>query len=142
VVAYDRRGFGQTLPSNEPYSHAGRVGGAPTPELDSETARLDRLLDDALATNDLDEVNRLQAWLSLDWPAQAEGRVTGSARTLFLEMNSVILKNDLEPGDSADRLLETTQLIPARMMHLRSRVADADAGDSGRARAACGPPGG
>lgn len=93
VVAYDRRGFGETAPSKAPFSHAGdliavldhlgilpawlvgssagggialdtallapervaglvliapAVSGAPAPELDEDTARFDRLLDQAV----------------------------------------------------------------------------------------------
>ena len=62
-------------------------------------AGFDALLDQAVAAGDLDEVNRLQTWLWLDGPAQPEGRVTGPARTLALDMNAVILRNGV-PEDA------------------------------------------
>jgi pimeloyl-ACP methyl ester carboxylesterase len=61
--------------------------------LDADTERFDVLLDQAEATGDLDEVNRLETWLWVDGPAQPEGRVAGPARALALEMNAVILRN-------------------------------------------------
>jgi Predicted hydrolases or acyltransferases (alpha/beta hydrolase superfamily) len=133
VVAYDRRGYGQTPPSTEPFSHLddllavighasagpvwlagasaggglaldaalaapGRVAGlvvmgtavsgAPEPELDAATKRLEPLLDEAYAARDADEINRLETWLWLDGPAQPEGRVGGAARKLALDMNA------------------------------------------------------
>lgn len=63
------------------------LSGAPVPELDPDTARLDRLLDAAAAAGDLEEVNRLEMWLWLDGPSQPEGRVGGATRALALEMN-------------------------------------------------------
>jgi pimeloyl-ACP methyl ester carboxylesterase len=69
------------------------VSGAPEPELDPGTQRLDTLLDQAIAAGDLDEVNRLETWLWLDGPAQPEGRVSGPARSLALEMNAAILRS-------------------------------------------------
>lgn len=162
VVAYDRRGFGQTPRSREPFSHlddllalldalaeagsdqgqaadgdgtgtgtgtgssgpvwlagtsaggglaldaalsaphrvagllllAPGVSGAPEAELDPHTARFDRLLDEATATGDLAEVNRLETWLWLDGPVQPEGRVGGPLRALALEMNGIALANE------------------------------------------------
>lgn len=144
VVAYDRRGFGETPPASEPFSHvddllavldalaadagpAGRVwlagtsagggvaldaaltapdrvagllllapgvSGAPVVELDPDTARFDRLLDDASAAGDLTEVNRLETWLWLDGPSQAEGRVGGAVRALVLAMNEIALAHE------------------------------------------------
>lgn len=44
---------------------------------------------------DLDEVNRLETWLWLDGPAQAEGRVGGPTRTLAEEMNAIVLADDV-----------------------------------------------
>jgi pimeloyl-ACP methyl ester carboxylesterase len=139
VVAYDRRGFGETAPSDgEGFSHvedliavldvvtdapawlvgssagagvaldaavsapervaglvllAPAVTGAPAPELDADTARFDRLLDQAMEAGDLDELNRLATWLWLDGPAQPEGRVGAPARSLLLDMNRIILAN-------------------------------------------------
>ena len=49
------------------------------------------MLDQAFAEGDLDEVNRLEAWLWLDGPGSAEGRVGGHARELALAMNAEVL---------------------------------------------------
>jgi pimeloyl-ACP methyl ester carboxylesterase len=70
------------------------VSGAPQPTLDVVTARFERLLDEATARGDSDEVNRLETWLWLDGPAQPEGRVGGATRALVLEMNATALGND------------------------------------------------
>jgi pimeloyl-ACP methyl ester carboxylesterase len=146
VVAYDRRGFGETPPSAQPFSHvddllavldtvasgpawlagtsggagvaldaaivapdrvagllllAPGVSGAPMPELDPDTARLDRLLDEASAAGDLEEVNRLETRLWLDGPSQPEGRVGGATRALALEMNGIVLANGVPEGAGA-----------------------------------------
>jgi pimeloyl-ACP methyl ester carboxylesterase len=143
VVAYDRRGFGQTPAATEPFSHLddlfavldhvgdgpvwlagasaggglaldaaladpGRVAGlvligtavsgAPQPELDAATSRLDVLLDEAYEARDAKEINRLEAWVWLDGPAQPEGRVGGAARELALDMNAIII------GDGGEQL--------------------------------------
>jgi pimeloyl-ACP methyl ester carboxylesterase len=143
VVAYDRRGYGESPVSAAPFTHAGdllavldRVGaerawlvgasaggglaldtallapdrvaglvllgtaisGAPEPDVDPDTQRLYARLDAALATGNLDEINRLETWLWLDGPAAPEGRVGGEARALALDMNAIILRN----GDRED----------------------------------------
>jgi pimeloyl-ACP methyl ester carboxylesterase len=140
VVAYDRRGFGETPPSPGPFSHvddllavldevadgpawlvgasaggglaldtaltapdrvAGlvllgtAVSGAPEPELDPDTQRLDQLAEQAFAAGDRAEMNRLDTWIWLDGPAQPEGRVSGPARDLALAMNAIIIANDV-----------------------------------------------
>ena len=70
-------------------------------EFDPETERLDALMDAADAAGDLDEVNRLQAWLWLDGPAGPEGRVGGPTRELFLTMNAIILRSEAESAAGA-----------------------------------------
>lgn len=74
------------------------ISGAPEPTLDEDTARFDRMLDDAVERGDLDEVNRLETWLWLDGPAQPEGRVSGEPRALALEMNATALRNGATEG--------------------------------------------
>ena len=69
------------------------VSGAPEPELDAATRRLEPLLDEAYETRDAGEINRLETWLWLDGPAQPEGRVGGAARKLALDMNAIIIGN-------------------------------------------------
>jgi len=142
VVAYDRRGFGETPPGSGVFSHVGdvlavldyladgaawlvgasaggmialdtaiiapdrvaglvllgsSVSGAPAPDLDSHSQRLDALLDRAYEAADAAEINRLEMWVWLDGPAQPEGRVSGPARSLALDMNAIIIENKV-PG--------------------------------------------
>lgn len=159
VVAYDRRGYGQTPAGAKPFTHladllavidhasaapvwlAGAsaggglaldaalaapervaglvvmgtaVSGAPEPELDAATKRLEPLLDEAYAARDAGEINRLETWLWLDGPGQPEGRVGGAARQLALDMNAIIIGNDVPETagaaglDTWNRLAEIT----------------------------------
>lgn len=160
VVAYDRRGFGESRLSHDPFTHvedlravldavgverawlvgtsqggkvaldaaltypdriaglvllAPAVSGAPDFEADPETERLSALIDTADAAGDLDEVNRLEAWLWLDGPAGPEGRVGGPTRDLFLAMNAIALRSEAESAatgnsetDAWSRLAEIT----------------------------------
>lgn len=154
-VAYDRPGFGETLPAAAPYaavdhlasvmdqaiggaavvvgnSQGARiaidfalarpdrvrglvligpaVSGAPDFPLDDRLAALDRAIEAAEVTGDLDEVNRLEAHLWLDGPHCAEGRVGGASRDRFLEMNGIALRaggvDPLEPPSAWARLEE------------------------------------
>jgi pimeloyl-ACP methyl ester carboxylesterase len=75
------------------------VSGAPEPELDPSTRVLSDRLDAAYAARDTAEANRLETWLWLDGPVQPEGRVSGPARDLALDMNAIILSH----GDPEDR---------------------------------------
>jgi pimeloyl-ACP methyl ester carboxylesterase len=138
VVAYDRRGCGESPVSAEAFSHvddlvavldeiapepawlvgssmggglaidtalsmpdrvaglvllAPAVSGAPEPEIDFATEALGAALDAAYESGDLDEVNRLEAWIWLDGPAGPEGRVAGAPRDLFFVMNRILLDN-------------------------------------------------
>jgi pimeloyl-ACP methyl ester carboxylesterase len=78
------------------------VRGAPYPELrEGPTAELNALSESAWTAGDLDEVNRLDAWMWLDGPAAEEGRVGGSIRELFLEMNGRALRAE-SPGTLAE----------------------------------------
>ena len=54
---------------------------------------------------DLDTVNRLEAHLWLDGPATQEGRVGGTARSLFLDMNNRALRAG-DVGEVTDRIDE------------------------------------
>lgn len=160
VVAYDRRGFGETPPATGPFSHAEdllavldevadgpvwllgasaggglaldtallaparvaglvllgtAVSGAPEPELDPATQRFDKLIDQAIAAGDLAEVNRLETWLWLDGPAQPEGRVTGAARSLALDMNAILLRNGVPESAGATGVDAWTRLAEVRV---------------------------
>jgi pimeloyl-ACP methyl ester carboxylesterase len=75
------------------------VRGAPYPELnEGPTAVLNAQIE---AAEDIDEINRLEAWLWLDGPTSDEGRVKGPVRELFLEMNERPLRAT-DPGPQAD----------------------------------------
>jgi pimeloyl-ACP methyl ester carboxylesterase len=79
------------------------VSGAPDPmEFDRDTERLVHLWEAAQTAGDIDEINRIEMWLWLDGPSAPEGRVSGPARALALEMNAVALKNEIpeESGKS------------------------------------------
>ncbi|HLH99288.1 MAG TPA: alpha/beta hydrolase [Acidimicrobiales bacterium] len=163
VISYDRRGYGETPGTDQPFSHvddllrvidygvdgepgtesawlvgtsmgggvaldaalvapervAGLVllspgvSGAPAPELDPDTARFDRLVDQALGAGDLDEVNRLETWLWLDGPSQPEGRVGGDTRALALAMNAIPLRSGVpeDAGASGVRAWDRLQEV-------------------------------
>ena len=138
VVALDRRGFGETPPAREPFSHAAdlvaalaaldagpawlvgssmgggvaldaaleapervaglvlfatAVSGQPDADdaLDPDTERIDAALG---ATEDPDEINRLEAWLWLDGPTVPEGRVQGPERELVEAMNAIVIAHE------------------------------------------------
>ncbi len=69
------------------------VSGGPEFDLDPDTSRFERLLDDAIDKQDLKEINRLETWLWLDGPGQPEGRVPEPIRAQAREMNEIILRN-------------------------------------------------
>ena len=69
------------------------VGGAPEPVYSAEikdTLAHQKAAEDA---GDLDQVNVIKARLWLDGPLAPEGRVTGEARQLFLDMNGIALRS-------------------------------------------------
>ncbi|WKA27678.1 alpha/beta fold hydrolase [Bradyrhizobium roseum] len=72
---------------------APNVSGAPepvrSPEIEAQMARLK----DAERAGDLDRVNAIRAHHLLDGPLQPEGRVTGEARRLFLDMHGIVLRS-------------------------------------------------
>jgi pimeloyl-ACP methyl ester carboxylesterase len=67
------------------------VTGAPAPVLDANVQAQADAIEAAEQAGDIDAVNRLEARLWLDGPAQPEGRVGGAARALFLAMNRIAL---------------------------------------------------
>ena len=90
------------------------------PELDEEayiaaTGGLAEAIDTAWTAGDIEACNRLEVRLWLDGPAAPEGRVSGAARDLALEMNRVVIANEQEAEfdgaselDAASRLHEVT----------------------------------
>lgn len=76
------------------------VSGSPDRPLEPAVEELDAAIEEAEERDDLDAVNTLEAHLWLDGPGH-EGRVTGAARELFLDMNERALSAD-DPGDPAD----------------------------------------
>lgn len=138
ALAWPQRVAGLTLV-------APAVGGAPTEPLDEASQLLADAIAAAEAHSDLDEVNRLEARLWLDGPGQAEGRVGGRARELFLDMNRLALEapsagEHLLPPDAWPRLEElaahaiTTRLmwgdldlplLVRRCQHITQRLPDA-----------------
>jgi pimeloyl-ACP methyl ester carboxylesterase len=90
------------------------VSGAPEPALDEVLQQVDAELDAAYASGDPDEINRQEMRLWLDGPYSPEGRVSGPARELALEMNAIIVRNadhEDEGGSGVDawaRVAEVT----------------------------------
>lgn len=79
------------------------VSGAPYPEPTERETALDEAAQRAQETGDIDRANELEAQLWLDGPTSPEGRVSGPARTAFLDMNERALRSD-DPGPSADHV--------------------------------------
>jgi pimeloyl-ACP methyl ester carboxylesterase len=109
------------------------IRGAPYPEPETgPTADLTARLAAAEEADDLDEVNRLEAWMWLDGPAAPEGRVAGRTRELFLDMNGRALRA-VDPGEQAElapawpRLAEIA--VPTLIMIGRLDVEDIQAVD-------------
>jgi len=96
------------------------ISGQPSPDTVSSVvqSRFDAL-DAADEADDLDRINEIEAILWLDGPTSPEGRVSGSARTLFLNMNgkalaadaAVELTHEQEPPPAYDRLDEISQPV-------------------------------
>jgi pimeloyl-ACP methyl ester carboxylesterase len=102
-----RLGLDLTLAHPDRVSRLALVGsacrGAPGPDDWPDSYReLGLALDAAEDAGDLDEVNRLEAWMWLDGPSAPEGRVTGPARALFLAMNARALAS-VDPGEEIER---------------------------------------
>jgi len=77
------------------------VTGVPAPELDAQVQALADRIDAAEQAKDVEAINRLEAHLWLDGPAQPEGRVGGAVRQLFLDMNRIALQSP-PAGDLID----------------------------------------
>ncbi len=79
------------------------IRGAPYPEItEGPAAALEAQTEAAEEADDVDEVNRLEAWTWLDGPGAREGRVGGETRELFLDMNGKALRAP-DPGPKADQ---------------------------------------
>ncbi len=94
------------------------IRGAPYPQ-EGSTADLEAKMEAADEAGDLEEVNRLDAWMWLDGPSAEEGRVTGATRELFLDMNGRALRahdpgEEAEPPDAWPRLEEIA--VPTLML--------------------------
>jgi len=159
VIAYDRRGFGETESPDEAFSaltdleavldrlsvHAAilvgasdggalaidfaldnpertvglvligtSLGGAPEPELPEEAETLFDARDYAEERRQWTSVNRIDAHLWLDGPLEADGRVAGEARELFLEMNGAHLaKPPLTREEQLDSAYDNVGAITA-----------------------------
>jgi pimeloyl-ACP methyl ester carboxylesterase len=89
------------------------ISGAPDSEVEDGVKPLEAALITADEAGDLAELNRIEAHIWLDGPLEAEGRVGGAVRDLFLEMNGSALAAT-DPGDDDsgvlawDRLAEIT----------------------------------
>lgn len=76
------------------------ISGAPESGLETTAAELDGDIDAADEREDVDAVNQLETHFWLDGPGHA-GRVTGSPRELFLDMNARAL-SATDPGEPAE----------------------------------------
>lgn len=74
------------------------VSGAPDATYEPEILALDDEWEAAEERGDQATVNRIETRVWLDGPTAPEGRVTGSARDLFLDMNARALDAD-DPGE-------------------------------------------
>jgi pimeloyl-ACP methyl ester carboxylesterase len=74
------------------------VSGAPEPTYEPEILALDEEWEAAEERGDQATVNRIETRVWLDGPTAPEGRVTGPARDLFLDMNARALDAD-DPGE-------------------------------------------
>lgn len=147
AIAYERRGFGQTVAEPEDYSsiadlmalldalgnkdpailvgcsqggrvaldvtleHPDRIGGliliapnvsgAPDPRLSPVISQLLAEQTATVSQGNIDQINKIKARLWLDGPLETEGRVSGRARDLLIEMNSRVLRSR-PVGDDLD----------------------------------------
>ena len=115
-------GWRSTPRSRRPTAWPGSCSLAPAvsgdPEPDEEayiaaTGGLAEAIDTAWTAGDIEACNRLEVRLWLDGPAEPEGRVSGPARELALDMNRIVIANEQESEvdgasglDAASRLHE------------------------------------
>ncbi len=85
------------------------IAAAPEPVLPADIAALVAAQKQADAAGDLDRVNAIKAHLWLDGPQQPEGRVSGAARNLFLDMNGIALRQP-PAGANIDSVATYTRL--------------------------------
>jgi pimeloyl-ACP methyl ester carboxylesterase len=84
---------------------------------DAATGGLAGAIDAAWTAGDLEACNRLEIRLWLDGPAGPEGRVSGPARALALEMNRIVLANDRMLADAESDADGASGLDAARRAH-------------------------
>ena len=92
---------------------APNVSGAPEATYPPDIKELMARLKQAEARGDWDQVNMMKARLFLDGPRAPEGRVSGQARELFLDMNAIVLRSppsgsDLDVAPAFPLLAEIT----------------------------------
>lgn len=87
---------------------APNVPGTPEPDTSPEIESLLAGQKQSVEAGDVDRVNAIKAHLWLDGPLVPEGRVTGQARDLLLEMNSIVLRS---PPAGTD--LDVSRISPA-----------------------------
>lgn len=87
---------------------APNVPGAPDPDNPPEIANLLVEQKQAIEAGDIDRINAIKAHLWLDGPLVSERRVTGPARELLLDMNSIVLRS---PTAGMDK--DVSQISPA-----------------------------
>ena len=83
------------------------VSGDPQPDEEAYNAATDGLadaIDAAWTAGAVEECNRLEIRLWLDGPAGPEGRVSGPARELALDMNRIVVANGEPDADGASGL--------------------------------------
>lgn len=86
------------------------ISGAPAPGAFSpEIEALLEALDEAEEAEDMERVNAIESNLWLDGPTSPNGRVSGTTRKLFLDMNRIALNapdlnKEIEPPSAYDRL--------------------------------------
>ena len=94
------------------------VGGDPEPDeaaVNAATNGLADAIDAAWRDGDLERCNQLEIHLWLDGPAEPEGRVSGPARELALDMNRIVLANGEAEADGASGIDAASRLAELTM---------------------------